>query len=147
MRMRFDTGTQNPGGLGLNELLCSSPCRQTFLVFYRTMMAELEKAVRKIPPGKQRDSIEVCVCVCVPGFVCSFVRGHLLVCLANVSVLFCCVWSIFFQWAPVSLLSRGSYCTVQGWSVQSPLPAYLICFCTTYHQLISSMPRVILPYS
>ncbi|XP_076125182.1 Fanconi anemia group D2 protein [Alosa pseudoharengus] len=32
--------------------------RQTFLVFYRTMMAELEKAVRKIPPGKQRDSTE-----------------------------------------------------------------------------------------
>ncbi|XP_031424301.1 Fanconi anemia group D2 protein [Clupea harengus] len=33
--------------------------RQTFLVFYRTMMAELEKAVRRIPPGKQRDDTEV----------------------------------------------------------------------------------------
>ncbi|KAL2091556.1 hypothetical protein ACEWY4_013819 [Coilia grayii] len=33
--------------------------RQTFLVFYKTMMAELEKAVRKIPPGKQHDSTEV----------------------------------------------------------------------------------------
>ncbi|XP_040889830.1 Fanconi anemia group D2 protein isoform X2 [Toxotes jaculatrix] len=32
--------------------------RQTFLVFYKVMMAELEKAVRKIPPGKVSDSTE-----------------------------------------------------------------------------------------
>lgn len=33
--------------------------RQTFLVYYKVMMAELEKCVRKIPPGKQTDSREV----------------------------------------------------------------------------------------
>ncbi|XP_053355584.1 Fanconi anemia group D2 protein [Clarias gariepinus] len=33
--------------------------RQTFLVYYKTMMAELEKCIRKIPPGKQTDSREV----------------------------------------------------------------------------------------
>ncbi|XP_022601376.1 Fanconi anemia group D2 protein isoform X2 [Seriola dumerili] len=32
--------------------------RQTFLVFYKVMMAELEKAVRKIPAGKISDSAE-----------------------------------------------------------------------------------------
>ncbi|KAL4655975.1 Fanconi anemia group D2 protein [Arapaima gigas] len=32
--------------------------RQTFLVFYRGMMAELEKSVRKIPPATQSDSNE-----------------------------------------------------------------------------------------
>ncbi|XP_067089997.1 Fanconi anemia group D2 protein [Osmerus mordax] len=33
--------------------------RQTFLVFYKGMMAELEKAVRKIPLGKHNDSTEI----------------------------------------------------------------------------------------
>ncbi|KAF7711634.1 Fanconi anemia group D2 protein isoform X1 [Silurus meridionalis] len=33
--------------------------RQTFLVYYKVLMAELEKCVRKIPPGKQTDSKEV----------------------------------------------------------------------------------------
>ncbi|KAI4901467.1 hypothetical protein NFI96_014945, partial [Prochilodus magdalenae] len=33
--------------------------RQTFLVYYKVMMAELEKSVRKLPPGKQTDSTEV----------------------------------------------------------------------------------------
>ncbi|MCJ8729542.1 hypothetical protein PDJAM_G00107680 [Pangasius djambal] len=33
--------------------------RQTFLVYFKAMMAELEKCVRKIPPGKQTDSTEV----------------------------------------------------------------------------------------
>ncbi|XP_066554205.1 Fanconi anemia group D2 protein isoform X1 [Amia ocellicauda] len=33
--------------------------RQTFLVFYRGLMAVLEKAVRRIPPGKQTDSGEI----------------------------------------------------------------------------------------
>uniref|UniRef100_A0AAY4DYS6 FA complementation group D2 n=1 Tax=Denticeps clupeoides TaxID=299321 RepID=A0AAY4DYS6_9TELE len=33
--------------------------RQTFLVYYKCMMAELEKAVHKIPPGKQQDNNEV----------------------------------------------------------------------------------------
>ncbi|XP_027003019.2 Fanconi anemia group D2 protein [Tachysurus fulvidraco] len=33
--------------------------RQTFLVYYKVMMAELEKYIRKIPPGKQTDSREV----------------------------------------------------------------------------------------
>ncbi|KAB5584153.1 hypothetical protein PHYPO_G00104140 [Pangasianodon hypophthalmus] len=33
--------------------------RQTFLVYFKVMMAELEKCVRKIPPGKQTDSREV----------------------------------------------------------------------------------------
>uniref|UniRef100_A0A673HYJ0 Fanconi anemia group D2 protein-like n=1 Tax=Sinocyclocheilus rhinocerous TaxID=307959 RepID=A0A673HYJ0_9TELE len=33
--------------------------RQTFLVYYKSMMAELERAVRKIPPSKQMDSQEV----------------------------------------------------------------------------------------
>lgn len=33
--------------------------RQTFLVFYKVLMAELEKAARKIPPWKSSDSIEV----------------------------------------------------------------------------------------
>ncbi|XP_022047915.2 Fanconi anemia group D2 protein [Acanthochromis polyacanthus] len=32
--------------------------RQTFLVFYKVLMAELEKAVRKIPAGKMSDSTE-----------------------------------------------------------------------------------------
>uniref|UniRef100_A0A671QDB9 FA complementation group D2 n=1 Tax=Sinocyclocheilus anshuiensis TaxID=1608454 RepID=A0A671QDB9_9TELE len=32
--------------------------RQTFLVYYKSMMAELERAVRKIPPSKQMDSQE-----------------------------------------------------------------------------------------
>uniref|UniRef100_A0AAQ5XN72 FA complementation group D2 n=1 Tax=Amphiprion ocellaris TaxID=80972 RepID=A0AAQ5XN72_AMPOC len=32
--------------------------RQTFLVFYKVMMAELEKAVRKIPAGKMSDNTE-----------------------------------------------------------------------------------------
>ncbi|XP_066521837.1 Fanconi anemia group D2 protein [Hoplias malabaricus] len=33
--------------------------RQTFLVYYKVMMAELEKSVRKLPPGRQADSREV----------------------------------------------------------------------------------------
>uniref|UniRef100_A0A3P8YP23 FA complementation group D2 n=1 Tax=Esox lucius TaxID=8010 RepID=A0A3P8YP23_ESOLU len=33
--------------------------RLTFLVFYKGMMGELEKAVRKIPPGRHSDSTEV----------------------------------------------------------------------------------------
>ncbi|XP_072540677.1 Fanconi anemia group D2 protein [Salminus brasiliensis] len=33
--------------------------RQTFLVYYKVMMAELEKNVRKLPPGRQTDSREV----------------------------------------------------------------------------------------
>ncbi|XP_073707909.1 Fanconi anemia group D2 protein [Garra rufa] len=33
--------------------------RQTFLVYYKSMMAELERAVRKIPPSKQTDNQEV----------------------------------------------------------------------------------------
>uniref|UniRef100_A0A3B3BZ99 FA complementation group D2 n=1 Tax=Oryzias melastigma TaxID=30732 RepID=A0A3B3BZ99_ORYME len=33
--------------------------RQTFLVFYKVMLAELEKAVRKIPAGKSSDDSEV----------------------------------------------------------------------------------------
>uniref|UniRef100_A0A8D3CL66 FA complementation group D2 n=1 Tax=Scophthalmus maximus TaxID=52904 RepID=A0A8D3CL66_SCOMX len=33
--------------------------RQTFLVFYKVMMAELEKAVRKIPASKISDNVEV----------------------------------------------------------------------------------------
>ncbi|XP_041744118.2 Fanconi anemia group D2 protein isoform X2 [Coregonus clupeaformis] len=33
--------------------------RLTFLVFYKGMMGELEKAVRKIPPGRNSDSAEV----------------------------------------------------------------------------------------
>ncbi|XP_051568967.1 Fanconi anemia group D2 protein isoform X1 [Myxocyprinus asiaticus] len=33
--------------------------RQTFLVYYKSMMAELERAVRKIPPSKQADNREV----------------------------------------------------------------------------------------
>ncbi|KAL0978329.1 hypothetical protein UPYG_G00169090 [Umbra pygmaea] len=33
--------------------------RLTFLVFYKGMMAELEKAVRKIPPGRPSDSTEM----------------------------------------------------------------------------------------
>ncbi|KAL6457873.1 hypothetical protein MHYP_G00331030 [Metynnis hypsauchen] len=33
--------------------------RQTFLVYYKVMMAKLEKSVRKLPPGKQTDSREV----------------------------------------------------------------------------------------
>ncbi|XP_058258381.1 Fanconi anemia group D2 protein isoform X2 [Hemibagrus wyckioides] len=33
--------------------------RQTFLVYYKVMMAELEKYIRKIPPGKQTDTREV----------------------------------------------------------------------------------------
>ncbi|TVK90533.1 Fanconi anemia group D2 protein [Bagarius yarrelli] len=33
--------------------------RQTFLVYYKALMAELEKYIRKIPPGKQTDSREV----------------------------------------------------------------------------------------
>uniref|UniRef100_A0A669E014 FA complementation group D2 n=1 Tax=Oreochromis niloticus TaxID=8128 RepID=A0A669E014_ORENI len=32
--------------------------RQTFLVFYKVLMAELEKAVRKIPPSKMSDNTE-----------------------------------------------------------------------------------------
>ncbi|XP_015243810.1 PREDICTED: Fanconi anemia group D2 protein isoform X3 [Cyprinodon variegatus] len=32
--------------------------RQTFLVFYKVLMAELEKAVRRIPPGKMSDNSE-----------------------------------------------------------------------------------------
>ncbi|XP_077386659.1 Fanconi anemia group D2 protein isoform X2 [Festucalex cinctus] len=32
--------------------------RQTFLVFYKVLMAELEKSVRKIPPGKISDNSE-----------------------------------------------------------------------------------------
>uniref|UniRef100_A0A673HY13 Fanconi anemia group D2 protein-like n=1 Tax=Sinocyclocheilus rhinocerous TaxID=307959 RepID=A0A673HY13_9TELE len=31
-------------------------------LYYKSMMAELERAVRKIPPSKQMDSQEVCVC-------------------------------------------------------------------------------------
>ncbi|XP_076870482.1 Fanconi anemia group D2 protein [Brachyhypopomus gauderio] len=34
-------------------------CRQTFLVYYKVLMAELEKSVRKLPPGRQTDSKEV----------------------------------------------------------------------------------------
>uniref|UniRef100_A0A672Q6K7 Fanconi anemia group D2 protein-like n=1 Tax=Sinocyclocheilus grahami TaxID=75366 RepID=A0A672Q6K7_SINGR len=37
--------------------------RQTFLVYYKSMMAELERAVRKIPSSKQTDNQEVCVCL------------------------------------------------------------------------------------
>ncbi|KAA0722888.1 Fanconi anemia group D2 protein [Triplophysa tibetana] len=33
--------------------------RQTFLVYYKSLMAELERAVRKIPPSKQSDNREV----------------------------------------------------------------------------------------
>ncbi|XP_036387647.1 Fanconi anemia group D2 protein [Megalops cyprinoides] len=33
--------------------------RQTFLVFYRGMIAKLEKSVRRIPPARQSDSTEV----------------------------------------------------------------------------------------
>ncbi|TNN85653.1 Fanconi anemia group D2 protein [Liparis tanakae] len=33
--------------------------RQTFLVFYKVLMAELEKAIRKIPVGKVSDNVEV----------------------------------------------------------------------------------------
>ncbi|XP_057186897.1 Fanconi anemia group D2 protein isoform X2 [Triplophysa rosa] len=33
--------------------------RQTFLVYYKSLMAELERAVRKIPPSKPSDSREV----------------------------------------------------------------------------------------
>ncbi|XP_016886559.2 Fanconi anemia group D2 protein-like, partial [Cynoglossus semilaevis] len=33
--------------------------RQTFLVYYKVMMAVLEKAVKKIPASKMRDSDEV----------------------------------------------------------------------------------------
>nr|XP_055029722.1 Fanconi anemia group D2 protein isoform X2 [Misgurnus anguillicaudatus] len=33
--------------------------RQTFLVYYKSLMAELEKAVRKIPPSKPADNREV----------------------------------------------------------------------------------------
>ncbi|KAM6980739.1 Fanconi anemia group D2 protein [Aplochiton taeniatus] len=56
-------------GQGIPELLnaakdASSPTwptlnRQTFLVFYKGMMGELEKAVRKIPAGRSSDSSEV----------------------------------------------------------------------------------------
>ncbi|RVE73388.1 hypothetical protein OJAV_G00049030 [Oryzias javanicus] len=55
-------------GEGISELLnvskdessASWPTlnRQTFLVFYRVMLAELEKAVRKIPAGKPSDDSE-----------------------------------------------------------------------------------------
>uniref|UniRef100_A0A673IIT1 Fanconi anemia group D2 protein-like n=1 Tax=Sinocyclocheilus rhinocerous TaxID=307959 RepID=A0A673IIT1_9TELE len=57
-------------GEGVPELLnaakdANSPSwptlnRQTFLVYYKSMMAELERAVRKIPPSKQTDNQEVC---------------------------------------------------------------------------------------
>ncbi|KAG9277104.1 Fanconi anemia group D2 protein [Astyanax mexicanus] len=33
--------------------------RQTFLVYYKVMMEELEKNVRKLPPGRQTDSREI----------------------------------------------------------------------------------------
>uniref|UniRef100_A0A8B9RG21 FA complementation group D2 n=1 Tax=Astyanax mexicanus TaxID=7994 RepID=A0A8B9RG21_ASTMX len=36
--------------------------RQTFLVYYKVMMEELEKNVRKLPPGRQTDSREVSLC-------------------------------------------------------------------------------------
>uniref|UniRef100_A0A673IDX3 Fanconi anemia group D2 protein-like n=1 Tax=Sinocyclocheilus rhinocerous TaxID=307959 RepID=A0A673IDX3_9TELE len=55
-------------GEGVPELLnaakdANSPSwptlnRQTFLVYYKSMMAELERAVRKIPPSKQTDNQE-----------------------------------------------------------------------------------------
>ncbi|XP_049448967.1 Fanconi anemia group D2 protein [Epinephelus fuscoguttatus] len=55
-------------GEGIPELLNASKdesssswptlSRQTFLVFYKVLMAELEKAVRKIPAGKAGDSTE-----------------------------------------------------------------------------------------
>ncbi|XP_047439463.1 Fanconi anemia group D2 protein isoform X2 [Mugil cephalus] len=55
-------------GEGITELLNVSKdessaswptlSRQTFLVFYKVLMAELEKAVRKIPAGKMSDSSE-----------------------------------------------------------------------------------------
>ncbi|CAN9511696.1 unnamed protein product [Ophioblennius macclurei] len=55
-------------GEGVTEILnaskdeCSASWptlnRQTFLVFYKVMMAELDKAVRKIPAGKMNDSSE-----------------------------------------------------------------------------------------
>uniref|UniRef100_A0A4W6F7F9 FA complementation group D2 n=1 Tax=Lates calcarifer TaxID=8187 RepID=A0A4W6F7F9_LATCA len=40
--------------------------RQTFLVFYKVMMAELEKAVRRIPAGKISDDTEVHLLNCLP---------------------------------------------------------------------------------
>uniref|UniRef100_A0A3Q0SZZ9 FA complementation group D2 n=1 Tax=Amphilophus citrinellus TaxID=61819 RepID=A0A3Q0SZZ9_AMPCI len=56
-------------GEGIPELLNASKdessaswptlSRQTFLVFYKVLMAELEKAVRKIPAGKMSDTTEV----------------------------------------------------------------------------------------
>ncbi|KAM9408699.1 Fanconi anemia group D2 protein isoform 2-T2 [Pholidichthys leucotaenia] len=54
---------------GMSELVSASKdesstswptlSRQTFLVFYKVLMAELEKAVRKIPAGKMDDNTEV----------------------------------------------------------------------------------------
>ncbi|KAM7422523.1 hypothetical protein PAMA_010526 [Pampus argenteus] len=56
-------------GEGISELLNASKDessaswptlnRQTFLVFYKVLMAELEKAVRKIPGGKISDNMEI----------------------------------------------------------------------------------------
>uniref|UniRef100_A0AAY5EW06 FA complementation group D2 n=1 Tax=Electrophorus electricus TaxID=8005 RepID=A0AAY5EW06_ELEEL len=56
-------------GEGIRELLTEAKdtrsrswatlCRQTFLVYYKALMAELERSVRKLPPGRQTDSKEV----------------------------------------------------------------------------------------
>lgn len=60
--------------------------RHTFLVFYKVLMAELEKAVRKIPACKTSDSAEVSHKVshcrkCAPrrNDGCTFVKGSLFV--------------------------------------------------------------------
>uniref|UniRef100_A0A4W4HSZ0 FA complementation group D2 n=1 Tax=Electrophorus electricus TaxID=8005 RepID=A0A4W4HSZ0_ELEEL len=55
-------------GEGIRELLTEAKdtrsrswatlCRQTFLVYYKALMAELERSVRKLPPGRQTDSKE-----------------------------------------------------------------------------------------
>lgn len=44
--------------------------RQTILVFYKVMMSELEKAVRKIPAGKTSDNSEVSHSVHYSVFLC-----------------------------------------------------------------------------
>ncbi|KAM9813474.1 Fanconi anemia group D2 protein [Neosynchiropus ocellatus] len=56
-------------GEGISEIINASKdessatwptlSRQTFLVFYKVLMAELDKAVRKIPPGKISDTPQV----------------------------------------------------------------------------------------